>query len=111
MTTLGELSRLIRSKNAGPFELTFDIMFDDEATYRRVLSSRILTKESFAALYRLPVTDVRLLRPRRRRLLWRPAARPAGRARAAGLIRLSLDQNSQPITPSVTFAAPARQPR
>jgi len=60
MTTLGELARLIRSKNAGPFELTFDIMFDDEATYRRVLASRILTRESFAALYRLPVADVRL---------------------------------------------------
>ncbi|MGQ0751527.1 MAG: DUF4387 family protein, partial [Betaproteobacteria bacterium] len=29
MTTLAELARLIRSKNAGPFELTFDIMFDD----------------------------------------------------------------------------------
>lgn len=27
MATLGELARLIRSKNAGPFELTFDIMF------------------------------------------------------------------------------------
>jgi Domain of unknown function (DUF4387) len=60
MTTLGELSRLIRSKNAGPFELTFDIMFDDETTYRRVLASRILTRESFAAIYRVPVTDVRL---------------------------------------------------
>ena len=31
MTALAELARLIRSKNAGPFELTFDIMFDDEA--------------------------------------------------------------------------------
>ena len=29
MTQLAELARLIRSKNAGPFELTFDIMFDD----------------------------------------------------------------------------------
>ena len=33
MTPLGELARLIRSKNAGPFELTFDIMFEDNATY------------------------------------------------------------------------------
>ena len=29
MSTLAELARLIRSKNAGPFELTFDIMFDE----------------------------------------------------------------------------------
>lgn len=26
---LGELAGLIRSKNAGPFQLTFDIMFND----------------------------------------------------------------------------------
>ena len=30
MATLGELARLIRSKNAGPFELTFDIMFANQ---------------------------------------------------------------------------------
>ena len=39
MTALAELARLIRSKNAGPFELTFDSMFDDEATYARVSNS------------------------------------------------------------------------
>ena len=27
MTALAELARLIRSKNAGPFELTFDVIF------------------------------------------------------------------------------------
>ncbi len=29
MATLGELARLIRSKNAWPYMLTFDVMFDD----------------------------------------------------------------------------------
>ena len=43
MTTLGELARLIRSKNAGPFELTFDIMFDDEETFERVKKSGALS--------------------------------------------------------------------
>ena len=33
MTKLHELASLIRSKNAGPFQLTIDIMFDDQATY------------------------------------------------------------------------------
>lgn len=51
MTTLAELARLIRSKNAGPFELTFDIMFDDAATYRRVRESGVLTRERIAACY------------------------------------------------------------
>lgn len=58
MATLGELAKLIRSKNAGPFTLTFDVMFGDEATYRRVLAARVLTKRSFAELYRMPEDEV-----------------------------------------------------
>lgn len=58
MPELGSLARLIRSKNAGPFELTFDIMFDDQDSYRRVLASGALTAEKFARLYRLPVETV-----------------------------------------------------
>jgi hypothetical protein len=58
MTTLGELAKLIRSKNAGAFILTFDVMFHDEETYHRVLASKALTRESFAKLYRLPEEDV-----------------------------------------------------
>ncbi len=58
MATLGDLARLIRAKNAGPFMLTFDVMFDDEASYRRVLDAQVLTKASFAALYHVPEKDV-----------------------------------------------------
>ncbi len=53
MTTLGTLARLIRSKNAGPFVLTFDIMFEDEARYRRVRDSGALSRERIAAIYGL----------------------------------------------------------
>jgi hypothetical protein len=59
MTTLGELASLIRSKNAGPFELTFDIMFDDVARFERVRQSGALSAERIATIYRLPVADVR----------------------------------------------------
>ena len=58
MPTLGELSKLIRSKNAGPFNLTFDIMFEDEETYRRVLNSGVITKESFGEIYKVPIEDI-----------------------------------------------------
>ena len=58
MTTLGELASLIRSKNAGPFTLTFDVMFAEEAAYRRVLASGALTKASFARLYNIPETGI-----------------------------------------------------
>jgi hypothetical protein len=59
MAQLGQLARLIRSKNAGPFELTFDIMFDDEAAFRRVEASKVLSRELIARLYSVPVEDVR----------------------------------------------------
>ena len=59
MTALAELARLIRSKNAGPFELTFDIMFDDAATYRRVKESGVLTRERIAACYGLEPGEVK----------------------------------------------------
>ena len=57
-TTLGELAKLIRSKNAGPFILTFDVMFEAEETYRRVLRSGVLTRAVFAKLYRVPEQEV-----------------------------------------------------
>jgi hypothetical protein len=58
MATLGDLAQLIRSKNAGAFMLTFDVMFKEEAVYRRVLASRVLTRQSFAALYKIPEEEV-----------------------------------------------------
>jgi hypothetical protein len=58
MPTLGELAQLIRSKNAGAFTLTFDIMFETEEAYRKVLASHVLTKKSFAKLYSVAEEDV-----------------------------------------------------
>ena len=59
MTTLAELARLIRSKNAGPFELTFDVMFDDDATYERVKNSGAVTREAIARRYGLQPEQVK----------------------------------------------------
>jgi hypothetical protein len=56
---LAELTSLIRSKNAGPFSLTFDIMFSEEASYQRVKRSGQLNAELFARLYGCPVERVR----------------------------------------------------
>ena len=60
MPKLQQLAGLISSKNAGPFVLTFDIMFIDEASYRRVRDSGVLTRELFARLYGCPAEQVRL---------------------------------------------------
>jgi len=59
MKKLGELARLIRSKNAGPFELTFDIMFEDKASFERVANSNVLSREVIGALYQVPTEDVK----------------------------------------------------
>ena len=55
-----ELCSLIRSKNAGPFELTFDFMCRDEETYRRLCQSKMLTPQLFARLFHADERDVLL---------------------------------------------------
>lgn len=60
MTALADIARLIRSKNAGPFVLTFDIMFDGEADYARVKRSGALTREAIAERYQLDPAKVQL---------------------------------------------------
>ena len=55
---LCELAKVIRSKNAGPFELTFDILFDSVEIYRRVKESKALSASTFAALYGIAIADV-----------------------------------------------------
>jgi Domain of unknown function (DUF4387) len=49
---LAELASLIRSKNAGPFVLTFDILFPDDESYLRAKRSGTLTVARFAELFR-----------------------------------------------------------
>ncbi len=61
MTTLGELAKLIRSKNAGPFNLTFDIMFEEEEAYRRVVRANVVNKEVFGRIYRIPPEKILLV--------------------------------------------------
>ena len=51
MAILGDYAKLIRSKNAGPFMLTFDIMFSDEKSYRKIINSKVLTKAIFSKIY------------------------------------------------------------
>lgn len=61
MTRLGDLAQLIRSKNAGPFNLTFDIMFESEEAYRRVRDSGAITAERISRLYRTKPEEILLI--------------------------------------------------
>ena len=53
MAKLWEVTKLIRSKNSGPFELTFDVIFKDHATYEKVRDAKLINPEWFARVYRL----------------------------------------------------------
>ncbi|MCC7346826.1 MAG: DUF4387 domain-containing protein [Variibacter sp.] len=53
MPKLHELAKTIRSKNAGVNQVTFDIIFPDAATYRRVVQAQVITRESVSALFRI----------------------------------------------------------
>lgn len=55
---LHELAKTIRSKNAGVNKITFDIIFREPAQYARVKRARVITRESMAALYRIPAERI-----------------------------------------------------
>jgi hypothetical protein len=47
---LGKIARLIRSKNAGPWTLTIDVMLPDTRTYEQVVASGVLQAERVGPL-------------------------------------------------------------
>jgi hypothetical protein len=55
---LSQLASVIRSKLAGPFRVTFDVIFKDPATYERVVAAGVLTKERIAKLYGVPQSQI-----------------------------------------------------
>lgn len=56
--TLGDIASVVRSKNAGPYEITLDVIFDDPAVYRRVKEAGLLTPQRIADLYGIAVSDI-----------------------------------------------------
>ncbi len=51
---LGDVASVLRSKNSGPYELTFDVMFANKENYDKVKKSGRLTRDTVAALYSVP---------------------------------------------------------
>lgn len=51
MTPLRDLADIIRSKNAGPYRITLDILFADADMYRAVKKSGAISRQSVAAAY------------------------------------------------------------
>jgi hypothetical protein len=60
MPKLQEVCRHIRSKNAGPFWITFDLFFTDGESYERYKSSPALSAKSIACLFDVDPAFVRI---------------------------------------------------
>lgn len=58
MPKLRDLARACKSKNAGPFELTIDVMFEDEVTYAAVKATGVISPALFARLYHVPESAI-----------------------------------------------------
>lgn len=58
MPLLKDIAKVIRSKNAGPFEITFDIIFKSKEDYEAVKGTGVITKEMFSQMYNVPLDKI-----------------------------------------------------
>lgn len=58
MVKLKDIAKACKSKNAGPFEITLDIMFDDAALFEKVRATGVINVELIAKLYGVAPSDV-----------------------------------------------------
>jgi hypothetical protein len=59
LSELWQHTKLIRSKNAGPFQLTFDIMFKTRESLEKVRNCGIISPASISTLYKVPTDKVK----------------------------------------------------
>ncbi|MCB1549018.1 MAG: DUF4387 domain-containing protein [Hyphomicrobiaceae bacterium] len=55
---LRDAAKVVRSKNAGPTEITIDLMFEDKALYQRALKAASLKPEVIAQRYGVGEAEV-----------------------------------------------------
>jgi hypothetical protein len=55
---LTDVASVIRSKNAGPYELTLDIIFSDRAVYQEVVASDAINRQLISRLYHISESDI-----------------------------------------------------
>jgi hypothetical protein len=58
--TLGAVAHEVRSKNAGPFWITFDVIFKNEKDYERVIQSGALSPATIAQRYAIDPALIKL---------------------------------------------------
>jgi hypothetical protein len=58
MTLIRDLASVCKSKNAGPFDLTIDVIFGSDELFDKVAATGILNAALFARLYQVKESDV-----------------------------------------------------
>ena len=58
MALIKDIAQICKSKNAGPFAITLDILFEDHALYARVKQTGVLNAALFSRLYGVEEADV-----------------------------------------------------
>lgn len=56
--TVSDVAILVRSKNAGAFWYTFDIMFEDPAIFAKVRDAQLVTRDGMAKMFKQNPEDV-----------------------------------------------------
>ena len=55
---LKDVAAVVRSKNAGPYELTLDVLLRSEEMFRKMRDAEVINKKTIAELYSLREEDV-----------------------------------------------------
>ncbi len=58
MARIRDIAQICKSKNAGPFSVTIDVLFEDHALYHKVKATGALNAALFARLYGVAESDV-----------------------------------------------------
>lgn len=58
MPRISEIAQVCKSKNAGPFEVTIDVVFSDKSMFEAVKATNVLNADLIARLYHVKPQDV-----------------------------------------------------
>ena len=57
---LSDVASILRSKNAGPYTLTVDFLFDEKEKYQKVKNSQVLDAKQISELYHVSPDTVKI---------------------------------------------------
>lgn len=58
MAKISEIAQVCKSKNAGPFEVTIDVVFSEKPMFERVKKTGVINADLIARLYKVKPEDV-----------------------------------------------------